>query len=652
MNKINYILTLLVSLSLVGCAKGNEAKEELKDYEETSLTKIFSKLKENNFTYSLNVYNGFSGETYNSFYYYTEYSFQTNGDIDDVGVAYKDDVIFKYTYNDEINVTTSALINSSNGIRYSSIYEFITSFNDLDLSTLPTTQDEDGYYVYDFENGNDATSTMMMGVFFRLTKNSLYPQSLKLLVTGNTLEITGVSYSNTDGSNAVVYSGYVNEIGTTENTLIKNYLDAGNGALKSLDKNFYTFFNPYFYTHNYTIDFDATKFKSNGAFSTFKSTEYSTEDAILDVQTSNNDAKSGYFYYLGAVHQYEVENEKLVVTYTPQATTDGDFYDSIYGGSYPCISVSLTDLDMNNLVGYKTDDNTYIITDSQFVTYLGELCLLSKRDECYYTSVEIEILDEENHEFTAHFYPYNYQTKENYGEYTAHFYNINNTKIEYVDNYVSLGDEPTSDTTVLEEALALFKTNNYSLDMLGSGGLNKVYYTSSYFYEETYGNTSSNIGYIAIDDHIYEFSVADDEVSVTTSKDFATSGMTLPGIGTQFQANDDASYFSKFQEEDMYNIDNYQIATFNNITYYKNTASLFSMNLLKYVFGSSATSEILPSGAGFLASKNGDDDYRLTLILTYTAIDGSYSSYYAFTFYDLGKTSYPIIDSYIESLNS
>jgi len=645
MRKLKNMLVLpLILMSLASCNNqvDSSSQVELK----TDLQKIFYKLKSNNFTYNLEKYHNYEFTTTYSSYYYTSYSFQMEEDNTKRGVAQKEDYIFEYTYSDNTITPSTPKVNTSTGVRYSSIYEFTTSFENIDLESLPDTLDESGYYNYTFgENTNN--DKLIMPILFRLDAASIPPKSLKMKVIGNNLEIQGES-----GSSTYQFKGYISDIDSTENTLIKNYLDEGKDALFPIDKRFFKFINPYFFSHNYTIDMDATKFKSNGTFSQFKMTEYSTDNAIYDELKYNTYSKTGYFYYLGAVHQFSYENNEFNITSTPQADSDGNFYDSIYDGDYPCLSYTLTDLSFSNISGYisPNDEDTYVITDSQFCYYLGSTVLLSQSDECYYKQVEIKIVNDDTHEFMATFKPYNKSTGEEYGEYSARFYNLNNTKIDIVDKYTYLGDEPSEDKTTLKEALDLFKTNNYSMDILSSVGLTKVYFSENYMYQEAYGNSSNNAGFMKIKDSIYEFSVSNNQVNIDSSTDYATKGMELPGVGSYFQADDDASYFSCFNKDDMYNLDNYTIANVSGLNIYKNTASNFSAKFNSYLYGSSYTNYVLPNGTGFVASKDGDN-YHLSLINGILSTDGTQQGYVSFTFYDLEKTSYSIIDEYINSLN-
>lgn len=660
MKKERFSIALLMLLtSLYSCGQSSVTSQQTDSisssslgYEETELTKIFERLKENNFTYSVTFdQTALESTTYSQFFY-TPYSFQTSGSYGEEGIAQDDGFIFRYSYSNGVIKPSTPTINSSTGVRYSSIYEFTYSLENFDISKLPTTKDEEGYYVYNF-NENISNDQLIMPVFFREDPASLPPESLKMKVVGNTLELQGVILANSDGSNPFTMEGYVTDIGSTENTLIKEYLDEGKSSLKSLDKRFLNFINPFFYSHNYTVDFDATSLRENGQYLTFNMTEKDTDTGVYYIpHYTGGGTPMGYFEYLGAVHKFNVINDKLSINQTVVADSEGNFYETIFGSS-GMYNVTMTELSFSNLVGYKSDedDDTYVISDDQFVYYFGDLCYISREDSRYYDYITIKILNDSTHEFEAYFDCYNKTTTEQLGRYKVHFYDVGTTKISYIDDYTSIGDDPIEDKTTLKEALDLFKGNNYSLDLLGSAGLEKIYYTENYIYQEVYGNTSNNYGFIKQGDSIYEFTITDGAVTLNTAIDYASQyNMTLPGIGSYFQANDDAQYFSKFREDDLYNLDNYTIASVGDISFYKNTASGFGQDALNYLYSNPLQDVILPGGAGFRVEKK-NDDMRLTFIVSYLSSDGSMSSYYPLTFYDIGKTSNSVIDNYLNSLN-
>lgn len=645
-------------ISLVSCEPTSQTSTS-KDYPDNDLTRMFEKLKGNDFTYDFTRHREIDNSTENSRFYYTPYSFQTEGVAGEQGVAQGDGFIFKYTFDNDVITPSTPSINSSTGIRYASIYDFTKSLQDIDLKDLPTEKDSEGFYNYEFGK-NLNNDYAFLPVFTRQDSKSLPPRSLKMRVVGETLEVSGVINSNTDGTMALTFQGYVTDIGSTQNSLIKSYLDSGKSVLEPLDRRFTKFFNPYFYTHNYTMDVDMTGMTVAGVKRILKFTEYSTDTAYLDVKKDDNTyVPNGQFEYLGAVHTYNIVDGKLKVTSTP-TDKDGNVYQYLYGGIIP---ESLTSLSMGNLLGYKdpSDPDTYVITDNQFVYYFGNIVYLPQGDEQYYDSVSIKIIDEAKHEFEASINVYNKTTKENYGVFKAKFYGLNNTEISYVDDYTYIGDEPSEDKTMLQNALTEFNKNNYSMDILSGTGLAKVYYTENYMYQESYGNPNYNFGYYKDGNQIFEFTVTADSSGnrkVTKQGDDLTKkGMTLPGVGDQFQADNDASYFSRLFENELYNIDNYSPFTLGDLNFYKNNSTVsvngtsmsFGQAALNYALKNPSSNVLLPGGSGFKVSeKNGD--YRLSFIVSYISPDGSQSSYYPFTFYDIGKTSYKLIDDYIKTL--
>lgn len=658
MKKFNVSLVFIATLiSLVSC--NNDTQSSISNnYPDNDLTRMFERLKGNDFTYDFTRYREIDNSVENSKFYYTPYSFQTEGVVGEQGVAQGDGFIFKYTFDNDVIKPSTPSLNSSTGIRYTSIYDFTKSLEDIDLKDLPTEKDTEGFYNYEFGK-NLENDYAFLPVFTRQDSKSLPPRSLKMRVVGEILEVTGVINSNTDGTMALTFQGYVTDIGSTENSLIKSYLDAGKSALEPLDRRFTKFFNPYFYSHNYTMDIDKTNMTINGVKQTLKFTEYSTETGYLDVKKDDSSyIPNGQFEYLGAVHTYKIVDGKLNVTSTP-TDKDGNIYQYLYGGIIP---ESLTSLSMSNLTGYKDplDPDTYVITDSQFVYYFGNVCYLPQGDEQYYNAVSIKIIDEAKHEFEASINVYNRSTKENYGVFKAHFSELNNTKISYIDDYTYIGDEPNEDKTVLNDALNEFNKNNYSMDILSGTGLTKVYYTSDYMYQETYGNPNQNLGYYKHNGQIFEFSITQDSNGnrkvIKKGDDLTKKGMTLPGVGDYFTAENDASYFSRLYEDELYNIDNYSPFTLGDVSFYKNNGNVtvngrtisFGQAALNYALPE-ASSYLVPGGSGFKVSKK-NEDYRLSFIVSYLSSDGTRSSYYPFTFYDIGKTSYKLIDDFIKTL--
>jgi len=651
-SKNRFIYGLLFVFAASSCAPSKEIASSEASYEETSLTRFFARLKSNNFTYVVTFVDEALGTSQSGSFRYTPYSFETSGYPGEEGIAQGDGFIFRYSLETGSVVPSTPTLASSSGIRYSSIYEFTSSLEGIDLSDLPSEADEEGYYDYSFGD-NTETDALFLPIFARRDKASLPPKSLRFKPVGETLEVEGVLRSDSDGSNALRFEGYVTDVGTTENTLIKEYLDAGKTALEPLDKRFMSFMNPFFHTHNYTIDFDATGLTENGSSLTFKMTEYDDGTAAYFVPHYEGGGNPvGYFEYLGAVHKFGVEDEKLVVTETVVADSEGNFYETVFGSS-GLFSTGLDELSFSNLVGYKSPDDpdSYVITDDQFVYYLGDTCYISREEARYYDAVTIKIIDEAKHEFEASFDCYNYSTKESLGVYKAHFYDVGTTDIPYVDDYTSIGEDPGEEEASLEAALNLFKKNNYSLDILGSAGLEKIYYTEDYVYQEVYGDKSNNTGFLRSGDAIYEFSVEDGAVSVNSSVDYASQyGMALPGVGTSFQSADDAGYFSCLSPDSMYETSNYVISSSGGISFYRNGAQGFGKAALDYLYSYPSEDVILPGGAGFRVGGTAEDP-RLTFIVSYLASDGSASSYYPLSFYDLGTTSVPVIEEYLRSLS-
>ena len=383
----------------------------------------------------------------------------------------------------------------------------------------------------------------------------------------------------------------------------------------------------------------------------YKVTQYFTDDAVYyDFPADSANTDSGQVLASGVVNNFNLDSEgKLNVTYTP-TDSDGNFYTSIYGD---VVAYSFSDLYFDNIVGYKdeTDDDVYYITYSQAVFTLAYISMIETSDSFYTDKARIEITDYDKREFTVSFDITNKTLNSSLGTYVAKFSGLNSTDIPAVDRFLNGGKNPTLQTkeefkTVMEK----FKAGNYSMNALTSSGLAKYYFTDKYFYEELFSNADSNIGYLKQDGHIYSFTIASNKITVDKSTDHAAgnSPMTLPGVGSSFFASDDLGYISHFSDE-IYNYDSYEVATNSGITYWKNTTSGFSTKMFNYVF-KNATS-ILPLGSGFIVSDSEDPfDTRVSLISAFRAADGSYDNYYEYTYYDIGNTSYRLIDDYLASL--
>ena len=330
MKKLNKFTSLLLVFSLFGC--NQTTSSVVSSISSSSFTpandveKVFYKLKNNNYT--IDFYDSLydlGNKERNSKYYYTEYSLEAEGDFGFSGIAQGEDLIFKYTIEDNEIVSGDPLISMSNGTRYETIFDYTYGLQNLDVTALPNKLSDDGYYHYNFGE-NPHNDRLILPVFLRINPSSIPPESLKYKIVKDTITFEAVILSydfNGDGVNEgeSTITSIVYDIGKTENTEIKKYLEDGKTSKDPLDLRFYKLFHPYMSTTNYTVDLDATGMNYN-----FKMTEYCTNTAILDVQGSY---KSGYMLNQGVINSFNVNNEKLNITGTDhgkyRTTSDDSF---------------------------------------------------------------------------------------------------------------------------------------------------------------------------------------------------------------------------------------------------------------------------------------------------------------------------------------
>ena len=604
------------------------------------LQSIFEKLKDNNFT--VDYYDSFTSHNNierNQKYYFTDYSLQSEGDLGFSALGEKDEVVFRYNIVDNDVVTGSPMINYNNGMRYSSIYEYTYGMQDFDVFSLPTTKASDGFYYYEHDV-NVNNDKIFQAIFLKQSYTGINPEEIKIKVVKDVIYIDAIILSIDIPGEETKYESVrtvVYDIGKTENKEIKEYLETGKSYKVALDLRFYKLIHPYLFSHNYTVKFDGT-----GMGYDFKMTEYCTEDAVLDV--SNNGSNSGYIYEQGVVSNFVLNGDKLDITGTPMADSDGSFYTSIYGG---VIAYNLSDLTYDNFIGYKDekDDNTYYLTDSQLIYILSYVCYIEIYDENYCDTVKIEILDEESHSFRASFPLYNKTANKDLGTYVAEFSNFGTTSIPQVERYKNKGANPQTQTkNDLMSVLNEFKTGNYSMDSMTGAGMAKIYYTDEYFYEELYGSPSKNVGYIKKDGSVYGFSLFNGSVLLDTTTDLGDS-YNLPGCGEYYFYDNDLGYLSHFDDA-LYEENNYELGNVCGFDVWKIQNKELSSKLFSYIMVN--TNVYKNTGVGLVVSK-GEDSYdtRLTLICGYLNIQSGYEGYFSMTYYDINNTSHPVLDQYL-----
>ena len=664
------LLTLLslttITLTLIGCDNATKETENTKPAPVGELQTLFKELTNNNFSLSYDDYYANNGVERHQDTYYTPYSLQSDGDLGFNGYAQKGDLIFSYNIVDDQIVSSSPLINQETGVRYESVYDLRNGFEDFDYTKLPTTPSNDGLYHYEFNvEGNTNNDRLINEVLLRKTYNSdplVQPESLTFEIVNNTIQVesllTVYGENIYDAVSVTIYG-----INSTNNAKIKSYLDSGKGAKDPLDRTFYTTIAPYLANNNFKTHLDATKYRDSAqsGYSDVVFDQYFTEEAIVYDNISGANAGSTYGqmqtgYGVAQFSLDSINDDKLEITSTPM-DEEMNAIQSLYGNyfAYP-----MSSLNFSSFIGYKDDtkENTYILTDSYLKYVLSYICFFETDTETRYCDrLELEITDLEKHEFNLNFHIIDRTTNYDKGIFKASFSNVNEISFKAVDRYLNIGEDPTTQNKeVLETVLEKFKAGNYSMDTMTGYGHAKVYYTDDYYYVEPYSQyyKNQNYGYIKIDNHIYEFNLTYPEnstdpsgINIDRSIDHATgtNPMTLPGCGTYQGASNDLFYVSH-KTDDIYNYDNYQIATaLDTVNYWRNTSDSFGTNMLNYFYPNDSSLRAL--GSGFIVSDGKDPyDTRVSLVVSFITSSLQESAIRS-TFYDIGHTSFEYLENYI-----
>ena len=610
----------------------------------TDLQKIFLQLKNNNFTMEYtDSYANFDNVERHQNFRYTSYSIQQTGDLGFSGIAQSDDAVFRYSIENGEIVSGVPVYDYSVGLRYDNLYSYTYGFQDFNVKDLSLEKNEDGWYTYKF-GINKTNDDSLMAILLRYNPlSSRLPDNVKLKAIqsgdGNyALQIDALfmTYEWSDTLHDSCYA-YVYDIGSTENYEIKEYLDTGKTSKKPLDFRFFKLINPYLSSYNFTVDMDATGMYGQ----TFKMTTKFTENAVQNIQ---GDSTNGNIYSNGYVSNFRTKNGKIEIYDTP-LLNESSYYTSLYGDM---ISYTLADITYANLIGYidEEHENSYYLTDSELIYILSYICYVELDDTITTNKVRIEIINDDTHEFNAYFDLRNSVTSTNLGTYVAKFRDLNNTIIPEADRYLAKGKNPSTQSK--EEFISVmekFKVGNYSMDV----GIAKYYFTEDYLYVEPYSVEFSNFGYIKQGEHIYEFKLTGnnlDVVTIDTRTDYAQLG--LPSVGTYLFSSDDFGYISEFMPEQLYNYDAYEVSSSCGVEYWKNTSNGFSTHLYNYLLSYPSEAALLPMGSGFIV-QDGEDPYdtRVTAITTFISADGLNYGYYEVTYYDIGATSHPVLEQYL-----
>lgn len=671
--KKQFSFALSLALSIVGLSSCGE-EVQTPPVEEVAakgtLQEVFKRLQGNNFSMSYIDNYAASGATRYQNSYYTEYSLQSDGDLGFNGYAQGDGIIFPYNIVDNEIVSGIPAVDSATGMRYENIYDYRDGLQNFDFTCLEETPSNDGSYVYTYGE-NENNDRLIETVFLRKTYNpSVVSTSLvfkDVSTNGFVIEAVGIDYGELgrDTTQVRVYN-----IGTTENTLIKDYLEDGGTSKTPLDLDFYRFIVPYLSTNTYKVTVDATNYNSgSSSYSTYVSDIYYTENAIYyDRLDDNSNVVTGQIETGSNVCSFtmpSIEADYLEITGSlSNPNSEDGFYYSLYG---EYISYMFSSLNFTDFVGYVDEEheNSYILTDSYLQYILGYICYFEVDTNTYAVKeLRMKINDYENNEFTLYFNIYNASTGVDRGVFSATFSNPGVSTLEAANRYLSIGDD-THDQTLddVRTVLEKFKNHNYSSDYYFGNGLAKTFFTEKYRYTYTYGNPSSNLGYMNVDGTIKQFTITYNDDGEPTGINFsdsynAPSDMTLPGTGTYQGASNDLFYLSDFSDA-IYDYDSYQKGEIVGENCWLNTTSGFSRELMLYfrhgsdqVIVNNEYMSIYPTGAGFIVSNEEDPyDTRVTVLSGYVTADGSiYGASYV-TYYDIENTGYDYIEKYISENN-
>ena len=627
-----------------------------------ALQEFFASLRDNNFTvsYTDNYVN--NGLSRNQITYYTDYSLQSEGDLGFNGYAKNEEGVFSYNLVDGEVVSGIPVIDYDHGTMAYDIYDYRDGMNDFDYTFLPEDYEVGAKFTYVFKE-NTRNDELLISVFLRKNYNpDVLPKSLTMQLAANTLRVDsiGLEYEGGvyDSTSVSVYN-----VGTTENSEIKQYLADGKTSKDPLDKRFFELIAPYLENNNYKTTLDARGLRSdNGGYETFYENQYFLEDAII-YDTVSKGTVTGDLQAPGVVVNFKLDDmndDELEITGTPSNQGDG-FFTTLYG---EYLTYILSSMGFSNFIGYVDEEHedSYYITDSQAQSILSYICKFEIDSTTRaLNSLRLEVDDWETHAFTLYFDVYNPTTSLQKGIYKASFSDVNKVSSKAVERYLNIGESALNqDKSELESVLNKYREHNYSMDVLTDVGLAKVYYTKDYYFIQTYGVPSSNEGFIKQGNSIYEFNISYNSltgnisrINILTNKDYAQAGMTLPGCGEYNGHGDtDLFYFSAFDDV-IYDYDNYTQGSIMGHNYWKNNGKtssdmIFSQAVLKYFYPND-TSGALPQGAGFMVSDSDDPyDTRASLYLAYSSKDGSqYGGQYT-TFYDIGGTSFEYLDNYIK----
>lgn len=624
------------------------------------LQKVFYNLAQGNFSVEYRLHYASGNREYEQKAYYTEYAIETDGYFGFNSVAQGDNLIFPYAYDSKTGevVSKAPAVDSYTGMRYTAISDYRTTFKNIDLSALPTEEDEDGYYTYTF--GQSETNDEIMNTLCMLySDGSSNPQSLRFHVVGNSLTTEGVGLDYGEAGKDTV-TAIFSQVGKTSLPKIKDYLDKGGTAKDYISDRFVAFLLPYLVTTNFSVDVDLTDVQSSG-LATRNYTKLFTDYSEYSYSDSYAQGR-GYVQYMNTVVGFSVDsNNDVVFSSIAQADTSGTPMTDLW---YEEIGSSFLNLTPSNFIGYMSEENgetVYHLTDSQLISAIANLTNVGYDDNFHVDEILVTVDDWDTHAFTAEFPYYSLSSHQNLGSAFVSFKDFGTTVNPAVDRLMYEGEDASSQNKdEFIQALNQFKTGRYRQYGVSTYYMSDVLYNPNYYYVSAagYGYSQGGGGYLKQDGVIYDVEIAADETVTVDSN--PTTGLVLPGTGSYSGSADDLGYLShptysdpdKTQavQEAMYNPDNYTAMDLYGDSLWVNTDATFNSWVKEYFVFNYSGEKLTPYALGFKTSLQGDDPSSKMNKVTahlYLQTSDNYMLMTSFNFFDVGTAHDAVLDSYL-----
>lgn len=625
------------------------------------LQRVFSLLAEGNFhiEYTLSYASQSSIQTQTADY--TNYAIETDGYFGFTAVAQGDGFIFPYTRNGDQIESKAPSINNYTGMRYETLADYRSTFRDFDWTYLETEADEDGYYTYTF--GENADNDEIISTVCMLYSSSATPSSLKFKVIGNSVISYGVGIDYGEVQDTVIAN--ISGIGTTEIEDIKAYLASGGTAKDYVSDRFVAFLLPYLISYNYSIDVDLTEVDSTGISTPIYHkvfTEYS-EHSYVDSFESG----TGFVQFMNTVNRYTIDSDgNLVLGAYVAADTSGTPMEDIW---YEEIGISFVDVTASNLTGYMSEEDGvtyYHMTDTQLISAIANVANLGYDDSYYVSEVIITIDDYDTGAFTVRFDYYVRSSNRDLGTAYASFHSRGTSENKPVDVLLSEGDQANTQTSDdLQEALDLFREDNYRQYALGDSSIVEYIYNPKYtYYRYTSSSADTGEGYlIDTDGLVKSYSLSSGSLSVGNS-----TNLVLPGTSSSYADDYDMGYFSSPKvysdstvdeeasaelEEILFSSDNYHLYSSGGEFMWANDdpqVLSWASEYFSWVINGYGFAGVPQIAIKFHLADQGESNQ--TSRLTFYLFTYDYSGYYyytPFTFFDLGNASVSAIDDYLSA---